>query len=135
MKPSSVSLIKASVLSASLLAGVAAAPGVASAQEWYGGYGGYGYGANHLVTRCDRDGDRCATYRCDPGGDACDRVSGWRSVDRGYYRGNGYGSYGYGSYGYGRTITRCDSDGDRCATYRCDSDGDRCSRTSGWWSR
>src|SRR5690242_21428608 len=36
---------------------------------------------------------------------------------------------------YGRTVTRCDRDGDRCATYRCDRDGDECRRISGWYAR
>lgn len=41
----------------------------------------------------------------------------------------------YRSYDYGRTETRCDRDGDRCATYRCDRDGDECRRISGWYAR
>ena len=34
-----------------------------------------------------------------------------------------------------RTIRRCDSDGDRCASYRCDRDGDDCVQTSAWHAR
>jgi hypothetical protein len=29
-------------------------------------------------------------------------------------------------------MQRCDSDGDRCATFRCDRDGDDCVRVTGW---
>jgi len=46
-----------------------------------------------------------------------------------------YRNYNYNYNYYGRTITRCDRDGDRCATYRCDRDGDDCRRVSGWYAR
>ena len=39
----------------------------------------------------------------------------------------------YRYHNYSRTMTRCDRDGDRCATYRCDWDGDSCRRISGWY--
>ncbi len=100
-----------------------AAPQFAHAQA-------YGYG-DRYVTRCDSDGDRCATFRCDGGADACDRVSAWHA--RYGYSSRRYG-YGYSRYGYGysRNETRCDSDGDRCATFRCDGDGDSCRRITAW---
>ena len=79
---------------------------------------------HHTVQRCDRDGDRCATFRCDRDGDDCHRISAWR-----YQR-----SYSERRYDYSgdRTVRKCDRDGDRCATYRCDRDGDRCTRLSGY---
>lgn len=103
----------------------------ASAQRYYRDYDDYG----RTVTRCDRDGDRCATYRCDRDGDDCRRISGW------YARSHIYGrrySYGYGRYdrdhyydrddNYGYTVRRCDRDGDDCYYLRCDRDGDDCRR-------
>jgi hypothetical protein len=106
MKLNSPTFLKAAALSGVVLAG-AMAPSLASAQSWYG----YGYGGGwHEVTRCDRDGDRCATFRCDRDGDRCSRISGWRHVNRYGYRRDGYGD----GYGYGHTVTRCDRDGDRC---------------------
>lgn len=35
-------------------------------------------------------------------------------------------------YGDGQLVTRCDSDGDRCAVFRCDRDGDDCEQASPW---
>jgi len=93
----------------------------ASAQRYYHrDYDDY----SRTVTRCDRDGDRCATYRCDRDGDDCRRISR-------FYRRYAYGDdryYRRGYYDRGYTVRRCDYDGDDCAYYRCDSDGDSCRR-------
>lgn len=103
----------------------------ANAQRYYRDYDDYG----RTVTRCDRDGDRCATYRCDRDGDECRRISGWYA--RSYIRQRSYGyGYGYGQYDRersydrdsGYTVRRCDRDGDECRYYRCDRDGDECRR-------
>lgn len=102
----------------------------ANAQRYYDrDYNDYG----RTVTRCDRDGDRCATYRCDRDGDECRRISGWYA--RSYVTERRYG-YGYGRYNRDRyydrddgyTVRRCDRDGDDCRYYRCDRDGDDCRR-------
>ena len=84
-----------------------------------------------LRTRCDRDGDRCATYRCDRDGDECQRISGWYArshlYSRSYY---GYRDYDRRRYDRddGYTVRRCDRDGDDCYYVRCDRDGDDCRR-------
>ncbi|QUD89231.1 hypothetical protein [Phenylobacterium montanum] len=118
-------LAKAGLAAAALLVAATSAPNTASAQSW-------GYG-DRMVTRCDSDGDRCATLRCDHDGDDCARIRDWRPAWSGGWRREGFG-YGDGNgYGYGRTETRCDDDGDRCAHFRCDDDGDRCVRVSHWW--
>jgi hypothetical protein len=85
------------------------------------------------VTRCDRDGDRCATYRCDRDDDNCRRVSGWyarsgpynRGYDNnsdnrdGYYERNykdddGYDQNDDDKYDNGDVIWRCDHSGNNC---------------------
>lgn len=101
----------------------------AGAQRYYRDSDDYG----RSVTRCDRDGDRCATYRCDRDGDECRRVSGWYA--RSYVSERRY-SNRYGIYDRDRsyhrngdyTVRRCDRDGDECRYYRCDRDGDNCRR-------
>jgi hypothetical protein len=127
-------LLKAGAMAAALMAGVAAAPGAASAADGYdyGDYGDYAGDGGRTVTRCDHDGDKCATYQCDAYGYGCVRQGEWRLYGsdelpryrdyRGYGGYGGYGYGGYGGYGYGRTVTRCDSDGDNCVTYPCDED-------------
>ena len=114
---------------------LAAIPAPASAQRYYRDYNDYG----RTVTRCDSDGDRCATYRCDRDGDDCQRVSGWYARSDSYHRGYNY-SYRdddrYRNYDRDRsydrddgyTVRRCDRDGDDCHYYRCDRDGDDCRR-------
>jgi|GEM_PF-1200999 len=106
---------------------MAALAAPASAQ-YYRGYDNY----SRTITRCDGDGDRCATYRCDRDGDECRRVSGWYARSHLYGRNDASG-YGYGGYNGNRyydrdnryTVRRCDRDGDDCR-YRCDRDGDDC---------
>jgi hypothetical protein len=41
---------------------------------------------DHIVQRCDRYGDECATFRCDWDWDDCVRISPWRRYYRPYYR-------------------------------------------------
>ncbi len=79
--------------------------------------------ADRLVTRCDRDGDRCVRMICDNDGDDCRRAT-WRDD---YYREN-YRNRDYSDrYRYG----------DRDYRYRghwtCDDDGDNCRWTYGYW--
>jgi hypothetical protein len=111
-----------SAIAAGALLSVAAFAAPANAQGYYGDNYRHNYGYN--VTRCDRDGDRCATFRCDRDGDDCRRVSGWyaRSYNRYSYNNR------YDRDRYGRTERRCDRDGDDCHYYRCDRDGDDCRR-------
>jgi hypothetical protein len=110
-----------------MLAAAAAIMSIATfstpAQAQYYHYQNYG----RTMTRCDSDGDRCATFRCDWDGDDCTRISGWYrpNYDRRY-------SYGYGRYGYRdynrnydqQYYRRRDNDDDDYS--RCDADGDDC---------
>ncbi len=120
-----------SAIAAGAILSMAALATPASAQGYYGNH--YGY---TTTTRCDRDGDRCATYRCDRDGDDCRRVSGFYARSHLYNRysynnDNRYNRYSYNDRDrddYGRTVRRCDRDGDDCHYYRCDRDGDNCRR-------
>ncbi len=124
------------VLASAAMLSIAGLAAPANAQRYYRDYDD-DYG--RTITRCDRDGDRCATYRCDGDGDDCRRVSGWYARSYSYQRGYSYGYsrderdryYGRdrsydGDDGY--TVQRCDRDGDDCHYYRCDRDGDDCRR-------
>jgi hypothetical protein len=92
-----------------------AAPAHAQRYDYYG----------RTVTRCDSDGDRCATFRCDPYGDACYRVSGWYARSRVYAPRYTVSRY-YDKDGY-LTVRRCNVFGN-CVYYQCDDDGENCSR-------
>jgi hypothetical protein len=116
-------LFSAALASATMLS-VAALAAPANAQ-YYRDYDHYG----RTLTRCDRDGDRCATYRCDRDGDDCRRISGWYARSYAYQRGYGYGRdqrERYYDRDDGNTVRRCDAVGDDCHYYRCDRDGDDC---------
>ncbi len=104
---------------AAAIASFAAIATPANAQGYYD----RGY-YTHDVTRCDRDGDRCATFRCDRDGDSCRQISGWYNRNRYSYNNRSY----YDRDDRYRTERRCDRDGDDCHYYRCDRDGDDCRR-------
>ena len=69
------------MLGAAAMLSIATFSTPANAQRYYRDYNSYG----RTVTRCDRDGDRCATYRCDRDGDDCRRISGWYARSHLYY--------------------------------------------------
>ena len=85
----------------------------ASAQ-YYNGYRDCNNGYSQDVTRCDRDGDRCATYRCDRDGDDCRRVSGFYARSHLTHRSRYYNDYDRDRYNRsdnGDTVRRCDENG------------------------
>jgi hypothetical protein len=86
------------------------------------------------ITRCDRDGDRCASYRCDRDGDNCRRVSGWYARSGPYNRGYDdnfddrdgyYDRNGKDDDAYDRNDDRYDNDD---VIWRCDHSGNNCVR-------
>ncbi len=90
--------------------------------QYYGGYRDNYSGYSHDVTRCDSDGDRCATYRCDRDGDDCRRISGFYARSHLRYRSryNDYNRYNYDRddrYNNNDYVRRCDYNG-YCRYYR-----------------
>ena len=76
--------------------------------------------ADHVYTRCDRDGDRCWRVRCDWDGDDCRRIPiysaydpSWR-YDRRTYDPDRERFYRYHHYDYRRGMWVCDGSSEYC---------------------